>query len=163
MLTSFAGLYVSDVLCTSYHAIKYTGVNKGDTVAIWGMGPIGLMCAVWAFKEGASRVIGIDNNWRCDYAAKKVPGLEPLNYSQLPKGQTLSGKIHEMVPGGVDKSIEAAGGEYAKGWAHYFELATGLENDTSELVNECITSTKKFGAVGLIADYVGCKFTREPE
>lgn len=149
------GLYISDVLVTAYHAVKTTVINKGDTVAIWGLGPIGLMAAIYAFRDGASRVIGIDNNWRCDYAAKKVPGLEPLDYTKLPKSVSVSKKIHELVPGGVNKSIEASGGEYAKGWAHYFELALGMENDTSEIVNEAIMSTRKFGRVGIIADYVG--------
>ena len=65
---------------TSYHAVVDTGVEKGDTVAIWvrsrvrryrdrllnsnvlfqGLGPIGLYAAKWAQIKGASRVIGID-------------------------------------------------------------------------------------------------------
>jgi threonine dehydrogenase-like Zn-dependent dehydrogenase len=152
------GLYLSDVLVTAYHAVKTTVINKGDTVAIWGLGPIGLMAAIYAFRDGASRVIGIDNNWRTEYAKSKVKGLEAINYTELPKGVSVTAKIHEMVKGGVDKSIEAAGGEYAKGWAHWFELKMGAENDTAEIVNEAITSTRKFGRVGVIADYVGCKF-----
>lgn len=114
------------------------------------------MVAIFAFKAGASRVIGIDNNFRCDFAKKKIPGIEIINYSELPKGRTVTAEIHERVPGGVDCSIEAAGGEYAKGWAHSIELAIGAENDTSELLNEAIMSTRKFGRVGIIADYVGC-------
>ncbi|CCX05357.1 Similar to Uncharacterized zinc-type alcohol dehydrogenase-like protein YbdR; acc. no. P77316 [Pyronema omphalodes CBS 100304] len=151
----FVGLYLSDVLVTSYHAVQDTAVYKGDTVAIWGLGPIGLLVAIFAFKAGASRVIGIDNNFRCDFAKKKIPGIEIINYSELPKGRTVTAEIHERVPGGVDCSIEAAGGEYAKGWAHSIELAIGAENDTSELLNEAIMSTRKFGRVGIIADYVG--------
>jgi threonine dehydrogenase-like Zn-dependent dehydrogenase len=149
------GLYISDVLCTSYHAVQDTGVYKNDTVAIWGMGPIGILTAMFAFHNGASRVIGIDNNWRLEYAKKKLPKLEIINYDALPRGKTVTSEIHKLVPGGVDVSIEAAGGEYAKGWAHYLEIATGAENDTSEILNEAITSTRKFGRVGIIADYVG--------
>lgn len=148
-------LYISDVLCTSYHTVQDTGVYEGDIVAIWGLGPIGILVAMFAFRNGASRVIGIDNNWRINYAKEKLPRLEVINYAELPRGQTVTAAIHKRVPGGVDVSIEAAGGEYAKGWAHYFELAIGAENDTSELLNEAITSTRKFGRVGVIADYVG--------
>lgn len=114
------------------------------------------MACVYAFKNGAKRVIGIDNNWRTDYAKAKVPGLETINYLEL-DGKTIAAKIHEMVPGGLDACIEASGGEYRKGWVHRFELAVGMEQDTSEMVNECITSTRKFGRVGIIGDYVGCK------
>jgi threonine dehydrogenase-like Zn-dependent dehydrogenase len=151
-------LYLSDVLPTSYHAVMDTGVYKGDTVAIWGMGPVGLLVAQFAFWAGASRVIGIDAGWRLMYAKGKLPDLEVIDYSALPHGQTVTGKIHEMVPGGVDVAIECAAGEYAKGWAHYFEMAVGLETDTSEILNEMITSTRKFGRCGVTGVYSGCEY-----
>jgi threonine dehydrogenase-like Zn-dependent dehydrogenase len=132
------------VLPTSYHAVSDTGVTEGDTVAIWGLGPIGFMACMWAFKKGAKRVIGIDGNWRTEFAKSK--------------NQSVPAKIHEMVPGGVDVCIEASGGEYAKSTKHKIQLASGLEQDTSEILNECIYSVRKFGRVGIIADYMGCKF-----
>jgi len=150
-------LYLSDVLPTSYHAVNYTGVKEGDNVAIWGLGPIGFMACYWAKKRGAKRVIGIDNNWRTEYAKAKIPGVETINYELLKGDETVPKKIHEMVPGGVDVSIDATGGEYGKGFVHKVQLATGMEQDTSEMVNEAIYATKKFGRVGIIADYVGCK------
>jgi len=148
------GLYLSDVLPTSYHAVNYTGVKEGDTVAIWGLGPIGLMSCVWAFQKGAKRVIAIDNNWRTDYAKSKIDRLETINFSKLKSDETVPGKVHELVPGGVDVAIDATGGEYGKGWTHKLELAVGLEQDTSEMINEAIYSVKKFGRVGIIGDYV---------
>jgi threonine dehydrogenase-like Zn-dependent dehydrogenase len=151
------GLYLSDVLPTSYHSVVYTGVQKDDTVAIWGLGPIGFMACQWALLKGAKRVIGIDNNWRTEFAKSKIPKLETINYTTLAKKETVPAKIHEMVPGGVDVSIDATGGEYAKSLIHKVELKVGAEQDTSEMINECIMSTRKFGAVGIIGDYVGCK------
>lgn len=114
------------------------------------------MACVWAFKKGAKRVIGIDNNWRTEFAKQKIHGLETINYEALKK-QSIPQKIHELVPGGVDVCIEASGGEYAKTWAHKVEMFSGLEQDTSEMINECIYSTRKFGRVGIIGDYTGCK------
>jgi len=149
------GLYLSDILPTSYHAVNYTGVKEGDNVAIWGLGPIGFMACYWAKKRGANRVIGIDNNWRTEYAKAKIPGVETINYELLNKDETVPTRVHKMVPGGVDISIDATGGEYGKGFVHKVELATGMEQDTSEMVNEAIYSTRKFGKVGIIADYVG--------
>ncbi|KAK4170150.1 chaperonin 10-like protein [Cladorrhinum sp. PSN259] len=148
-------LWLSDVLPTSFHAVDYTGVKEGDTVAIWGLGPIGFMACYWAKMRGAKRVIGIDNNWRTEYANEKIPGVETIDYSTLKSGETVPTKVHEMVPGGVDVSIDATGGEYAKSWTHKIEMKLGAEQDTSEMVNECIYSTKKFGTVGIIGDYVG--------
>lgn len=149
------GLYLSDVLSTSYHAVQDTRVYPSDIVGIWGAGPIGLMCAVFALKNGASRVILIDSNWRLTWCKSKLPAIETLDYSALPRGRSVTAEIHERVPGGVDVAIECAAGEYAKGWAHYFEMMLGMETDTSEILNEMITSTRKYGRCGITGAYVG--------
>jgi len=149
------GLYLSDVLCTSYHCVVDTGVQKGDTVAIWGMGPIGLMAAFFAFQKGASRVIGIDKNWRLEWCKSKLPKLEILDFSNLPKGSSVSTELRKMVEHGVDCALECAAGEYAKGWGHKIEMALGLETDSSETLNEMIASVKKFGRIGITGVYAG--------
>ncbi|CCX06861.1 alcohol dehydrogenase [Pyronema domesticum] len=149
------GLYLSDVLSTSYNAVQDTRVYGGDSVAIWGAGPIGLIVAMFALKNGASRVILIDNNWRLKFCKEKLPNIETLDYTALPKGKSVTTEIHERVPGGVDVCIECVAGEYAKGWAHYFEMMVGLETDTSEILNEMITSCRKFGRCGITGAYVG--------
>ena len=47
-------LFLSDVLPTSYHCVVDTGVEDGDVVAVWGLGPIGLCALKWAKIKGAS-------------------------------------------------------------------------------------------------------------
>ncbi|KAF2268216.1 GroES-like protein [Lojkania enalia] len=150
------GLYLSDVLATSWHAVVDTGVKKGDVVAIWGAGPIGQMAADFSLINGASRVIIIDQNWRLEYVKKKYPNINTLDFSALRRGESVTSKLKEMTNNrGPDISIECAAGEYAKGWAHYFEMLLGLETDTSELINEMITSTRNFGSCGITGVYVG--------
>lgn len=149
------GLYLSDVICTSWNCVVDTGVEKGDVVAIWGAGPIGQMCADFAFMNGASRVIMIDSNWRLEFVKSKTPKVELLDYSALPRGTSVTSKLKEMVPRGPDVALECVAGEYAKGWAHYFEIMLGMETDTSEIVNEMITSVKSFGRCGITGVYVG--------
>jgi threonine dehydrogenase-like Zn-dependent dehydrogenase len=80
------------------------------------------MACVWAFKIGAKRVIAIDNNWRTEYAKSKIKELETINYTTLASDETVLSKIHEMVLGGVDVSIDVTGGKYAKGWAYKLEI-----------------------------------------
>lgn len=118
-------------------------------------GPVGQMCADFSFLNGASRVIMIDNNWRLDYMKSKYPKVETIDYTALARGQTVTSKLKEMVHGGPDVALECAAGEYAKGWAHYFETLLGMETDTSELLNEMITSVKSFGRCGITGVYVG--------
>ncbi|KAI4164007.1 MAG: hypothetical protein LQ342_002504 [Letrouitia transgressa] len=152
------GLYLSDVLSTSWNCVVDTGVKEGDVVAIWGAGPIGQMCAEMSFMQGAKRVIVIDGGpaaWRLDLVKEKTPKVETLNYTDLPRGTSVTSKLKEMEHGGPDVALECVAGEYAKGWAHYFELMLGMETDTSEIVNEMITSVKNYGRCGITGVYVG--------
>jgi threonine dehydrogenase-like Zn-dependent dehydrogenase len=149
------GLYLSDVLATSWHCVVDTGVKEGDVVAIWGAGPIGQMAADYSFMNGASRVIMIDCNWRLDYVKSKYPKVETLDFSKLPSGESVTSQLKKMVHGGPDIALECVAGEYPKGWGHYFEILAGLETDTSEIINEMITSVKNFGSCGITGVYVG--------
>lgn len=152
------GLYLSDVLATSWNCVVDTGVKEGDVVAIWGAGPIGQMCAEMSFTNGAKRVILIDGGsgaWRLDFVKSKLPKVETVNFSDLPRGTTVTSKLKELEHGGPDVALECVAGEYAKGWAHYFELLLGFETDTSEIVNEMITSVKSFGRCGITGVYAG--------
>ncbi|MCJ1315226.1 hypothetical protein MMC15_000542 [Xylographa vitiligo] len=152
------GLYLSDVLCTSWNCVVDTGVKEGDVVAIWGAGPIGQMAAEMSFTNGAKRVILIDGgpaSWRLDFVKEKLPKIETLNFSTLPKGQSVTSMLKEMEHGGPDVALECVAGEYAKGWAHYFEMLLGAETDTSEILNEMITSVKSYGRCGITGVYVG--------
>ncbi|KAG8530112.1 uncharacterized protein KY384_005594 [Bacidia gigantensis] len=152
------GLYLSDVLATSWNCVVDTGVKEGDVVAIWGAGPIGMMAAEMSFTNGAKRVILIDGGngaWRLDYCKEKLPKVETVNFTSLPKGHSVVSVLKEMEHGGPDVALECVAGEYAKGWAHYFELLLGAETDSSEIVNEMIESVKNFGRCGITGVYVG--------
>ncbi|KAF8747661.1 GroES-like protein, partial [Rhizoctonia solani] len=96
-------LYLSDVVPTAYHCVVDTGVQEGDIVAIWGLGPIGQYAARWCQIKGAKRVIGIDSHpGRLAFAAGKL-GIETVNfkeYTDVPK------RLHELVPGGVDVALD---------------------------------------------------------
>ena len=151
-------LYLSDVLSTSWNCVVDTGVKKGDTVAVWGAGPIGQMCVDFSFFVGAERVIVIDGGagaWRLDYVKSKIPKTETLDFTNLPKGENVTSQLKKMVKGGPDVALECVAGEYAKGWAHYFEMMSGAETDTSEIINEMITSVKAFGRCGVTGVYAG--------
>lgn len=167
-------LYLSDVLSTSWNCVVDTGVKEGDVVAVWGAGPIGQMCVDFAFLVGAKRVILIDGGagaWRLDYVKSKIPKTETLNFTDLPSGESITSQLKKMEHGGPDVALECVAGEYAskwretlllyhanhnpEGWAHYFEIMTGAETDTSEILNEMITSVKNFGRVGVTGVYVG--------
>lgn len=119
-------------------------------MAIWGLGPIGLLVARWCQLEGARRVVAIDNvPERLELARTKL-GIEVIDFSQT---SSVVDKLLEQEPYGFDCCIDAAAFRYAKGMLHTIERAIGLETDTSEIANECLRAVKKFGHVSLVADY----------
>ncbi|KAK1822954.1 hypothetical protein LTR12_002676 [Friedmanniomyces endolithicus] len=150
------GLYLSDVVCTSWNCVVDTGVKEGDVVAIWGAGPIGQMCAEFSFMNGAKRVIMIDQNWRLDFVKSKYPKVELVDFSKLSNTKGVVNRLKEMVDGrGPDVALECVAGEYPKSIAHKLEMAAGLETDTPEILNEMIESVRNYGRVGITGVYVG--------
>ena len=106
------GLYLSDVLSTSWNCVVDTGVNEGDVVAIWGAGPIGQMCADFALMHKASRVIMVDENWRLEYVQERYPNIETVDFSALKgkKGGVVQ-RLKEMCDGrGPDVALECVAG-----------------------------------------------------
>jgi len=144
-------IYLSDVACTSYHAAIDLGkVSKGEKVAIWGAGPIGILTAKWCEIFGASQIIVIEAcKERVDIVKKHIANVQIIDYDK----ENVVESIAKLCPGGPDVVIECAGFRFAKSMLHKVERAVGLETDTSELVNECIKSVRKYGRMVLIADY----------
>jgi len=147
-------LFLSDVLCTSLHAVDMGEVKEGDTVIIWGLGPIGLYAAKWAQLRGARRVIGIDLVPERLALAKTAFGVEVLNRAKL-SSKDVTDRLHELVPGGADVVIEAVGFRMTSSTLHKIEKAIGLETDPSDILTECMTAVRKYGRVSIIGDYVG--------
>lgn len=74
-------ILISDVLSTAWHANELGNVSKGDNVAIWGAGPVGILAAHCAQARGANRVVIIDREqYRLDFAERKLPGIETINF-----------------------------------------------------------------------------------
>ncbi|TYZ61106.1 hypothetical protein PybrP1_006906 [[Pythium] brassicae (nom. inval.)] len=149
-------LFVSDVLSTSLHAVEIGEVTVGDSVVIWGLGPIGLYAAAWCKLKGARRVLGIDKvAERLELAHDKF-GIEVLDRGDLSSSQVVS-KVSGLFPRdeGVDVVIDATGFRFSETLTSKLERAVGLETDTPDILNECVSVVRSFGRVSVIADYVG--------
>ncbi|KPM45733.1 hypothetical protein AK830_g761 [Neonectria ditissima] len=158
-------LFLSDVLCTSYNAVKDTAVYPGDEVAVFGAGPIGQMAGIFALGEGATKIIFVDTEPRLSFIQKHWPTehqdkLHLVDFKKLSHGvtnkETVVSKLKELCGGrGPDAAIECVAGEYAKGWVHWLEMAVGAETDTSEIINEMIEGVRNYGRCGITGVYVG--------
>ncbi|UZJ54062.1 hypothetical protein CBS101457_003382 [Exobasidium rhododendri] len=148
-------MFLSDIVCTSYHSVVDIDFKEGNTAAIWGAGPVGLNIAQWlkrVFK--AKRVVIIDTvQNRLDFAKEKI-GVEILNRdTDCPEGVVK--KLYEMEPTGWDACFDVAGFRYAQSLMHKAMRAMALETDSPEILNECIVATRKHGRISIAADYAG--------
>jgi len=144
-------LYLSDVVPTAYHGTELGDVKEGSVVAIWGLGPIGLMTARWCQIKKASRIIGIECVPERIDVARRVLNIETINFKEKNVLETLL----EMFPGGVDVAIECAGFEYATSILHKIEMGLKLETDTADIFTEMFSAVRPFGNVSVIGVYAG--------
>jgi threonine dehydrogenase-like Zn-dependent dehydrogenase len=145
-------LFLSDIICTGWHANEMGGVTAGQTVAVWGCGPVGLMSMMWAKFRGAKRIIGIDNiPYRLNIAKEKL-GVEVINFDEV---KEVGKYLKKIVPGGPDVCIDAVGFRYSKTLRQKVERTIGLETDVSEIISEASYAVRKMGGLALIGDYFG--------
>jgi threonine dehydrogenase-like Zn-dependent dehydrogenase len=122
-------LYLSDVVPTSWQAVEYAGVGAGDTLAVFGLGPIGQMAARIAMRKDV-RVIGVDLvPERLTLAA--LWGVEVLDLSELDGVDAVAEAIIGMTQGrGADATIDAVGMEaHGSPLAHAAVTAVGVLPD----------------------------------
>lgn len=150
-------LFISDVLPTALHATELGEVEEGDTVVIWGLGPIGLFAAQWSKIKKAKRVIGIDLVPERLSIARDALGIEVLDCSALSSAQVVStlGSLLPPPEGGADVVIDATGFRFSETWSDKLQRSIGLEADTPNVLRECLMVVRKFGRVSIIADYLG--------
>jgi threonine dehydrogenase-like Zn-dependent dehydrogenase len=100
-------LFLSDILPTGYQAAVNADIEEGDTVAVWGCGPVGLFAIQSALLLGAHRVIAIDHYRRRLELAKSL-GAEILDYREV----DVRAALQEMTGGlGPDAVIDCVGME----------------------------------------------------
>jgi threonine dehydrogenase-like Zn-dependent dehydrogenase len=144
-------VFVSETLVSAMHATELGEVDRGDTVVIWGLGPIGIMTAHWCKMKGAKRVIGIDHhNDRLRFAYDKL-NLEVVDRAGLSSEQ-LTSKLQGMLPeSGADVTIDACGFSGRHSW----KARMGIEKESPDILKECFMVARKYGRVAVIADYTG--------
>lgn len=145
-------LYLSDVVCTALHAIVESGAKEDETVGVWGLGPIGLHVCQWLKLKSVKTIIAVDHVQERMDLARKLWGVHCIDFTV---DKDVVAKIKEIVPGGIDRTIDCAAFRYTKSLTHTFQRVMGLETDSSEIINEQLRAVRKFGTVAIIADYAG--------
>src|SRR5437868_5192311 len=150
-------LFLSDIFPTGYMAAENCNIQPGDTVAVWGCGPVGQFAIKSAYLLGAERVIAIDQVPERLHMAREQGGAETIDFSKEHVLETLK----EMTGArGPDACIDAVGLE-AHGHApdaiyDRIKAATRvLETDRPHVLREAIQACRKGGTVSIPGVYGG--------
>ena len=139
---------LADIFPTGYHGAELAGVKPGESVAVFGAGPVGLMAAYSCMIRGASEVYSVDHvQERLDSA--KSFGAIPINYD---KGDPVKQIKDARNGNGVDKGIDAVGYQATKAGSS----AVGGEQDEvpNIVLNQLIEAVNPTGALGIPGLYV---------
>lgn len=143
-------LFLTDIFPTGWTAIDWAEVKGGETVAIFGSGPVGLMAQKAAWIRGAKRVIAIDpEQYRLD-KAKQVNNVEILNATD----DDLIQKIYDMTDGrGADVCIDAVGMEASRSVGEKLKAVINLEKGTPKVMENCFKAVRRGGIVSVVGVY----------
>jgi threonine dehydrogenase-like Zn-dependent dehydrogenase len=154
-LTDEQVIFLSDIFPTGYQAAEQCGIERGDTVAVWGCGPVGQMAIRSCFILGAERVIAIDHVPE-RLALAEAAGAEPLDHEH----SEFEAHLQDLTGGlGPDRCIDAVGLE-ASGHtfdAVYDRVKTSLlqSTDRVHVLRQAIRACRKGGTVSVPGVYGG--------
>ncbi len=143
---------LTDVVPTGYQAAEMAGIQKGNTVVVFGAGPIGIMAAKCAWLFGAGRVIVIDQlEYRLEFA-KNYARAETYNFRYLNDPVVFIKKITDSL--GADVCIDAVGGEAAGNTAQtLMGRKMLLQGGSTTALHWAVNSVKKGGIVSIVGVY----------
>ena len=148
-------LFLSDIFPTGYMAAENCNIQPGDTVAIWGCGPVGQFAIRSAFLLGAERVLAIDRFPERLQMAREG-GAETINYEQVDVYDLLMQKTGGRGP---DSCMDAVGLEaHMPGPLYYYERlkqAMMLESDRPIALREAIMACRNGGTISIPGVYGG--------
>jgi len=156
-LTDEQVLFLSDILPTGYMGAEMCELEGGETVAVWGAGPVGQFAIASARLLGAERIIAIDRHAdRLKLALERAGATDAINYEKTDVHEAL----RELTAGrGPDACIDAVGLEaHGTGAVHALDRAKQalmLETDRPAALRQAIRCCKSGGIVSVVGVYGG--------
>jgi threonine dehydrogenase-like Zn-dependent dehydrogenase len=155
-LTDEQVLFLSDIFPTGYMGADFCEIEPGDTIAVFGCGPVGQFSIRSAFMLGAERVIAIDTIPERLTLARQA-GAETIDF----RNESVHERINQMTKGrGADACIDAVGTEAAPGGSFDSVLDRAKQvawvgTDRPHVLRQAINNTRNGGIVSIIGVYGG--------
>jgi threonine dehydrogenase-like Zn-dependent dehydrogenase len=149
-------LFLSDIFPTGYMAADFCNLKGGETVAVWGCGPVGQFAIRSAFLLGADRVLAVDTVPERLALARKA-GAEAIDFMK----EDVYDRIMELTHGrGADACIDAVGTEAesmasADSMLDRLKTATFMGTDRPHVLRQAIHCCRNFGTVSVVGVYGG--------
>lgn len=149
-------LFLSDIFPTGYMAAVNANIKPGDTVAVWGCGPVGQMAIKSCFLLGAERVIAIDE-YEGRLALARESGAITVNFQDV---ESILDELNYLTGGvGPDSCIDAVGleahGHTVTAAIDRLKTSTFLATDRPDALRQAIQACKKGGHVSVPGVYGG--------
>jgi S-(hydroxymethyl)glutathione dehydrogenase/alcohol dehydrogenase len=143
-------LFLTDIFPTGWSAVDWAQVRGGETVAVFGCGPVGIMAQKAAWLRGAMRVIGVDIvQYRLDMA-QKAANSETINAREMDPVEM----IREMTHGrGADVCIDAVGMEADHNILQRVTNVLHLQVGSIKAMTQCFSAVRRGGSVSVVGVY----------
>src|SRR5947207_3731951 len=149
-------LFLSDIFPTGFMAADFCNLKDGETVAVWGCGPVGQFAIRSAFLLGAGRILAIDTVPE-RLAIAREDGAETIDFMK----EDVYDRIMELTKGrGADACIDAVGTEAESAasldsrWDR-IKTATFMGTDRPHVLRQAIHCCRNFGVVSIVGVYGG--------
>jgi glutathione-independent formaldehyde dehydrogenase len=133
---------LADIFPTGYHGCELAGVSPGETVAVYGAGPVGLMAAYSAILRGASRVFVVDRIPERLAKAREIDAIA-VDFSEGDPVQQIKDQTDGV---GTDKGIDAVG--------YQATAQNGDHEEPATVLNQLVQTVRPTGALGVPGLYV---------
>jgi threonine dehydrogenase-like Zn-dependent dehydrogenase len=144
-------LFLTDIFPTGYTGVMWADLKGGETVAIFGAGPVGSMAAKSAILHNAKKVIVIDTQqYRLDQI-KNLTGCETILWED---GEQTVNEIRDMTEGrGADVCIEAVGFEPDRDLIDRAKAVINFEKGSIKVLDACMSAVRRGGFVSILGVY----------
>ncbi len=152
-LTDEQVLFLTDIFPTGYTGIDWGNVQGGETVAIFGSGPVGIMAAKSAWLRGAEQVIIVDTLlYRLEKAKEAAHATTVLWDDDGPKG--VVEQIRTLTQGrGADVCVDAVGFEPDRSFMDKAKAVVNMEKGSPKVLEACMSAVRRGGTVSVLGVY----------
>ncbi len=152
-LTDAQVLFLTDIFPTGYTGIDWGEIKGGESVAIFGSGPVGIMAAKSAWLRGAEKVMIIDVlKYRLD-KAKEAAGCETILWEGA-SAEDVVNKIRALTKGrGADLCVDAVGFEPERSLVDRAKAAIHFEKGSVKVLEACMSAVRRGGIVSVLGVY----------